>query len=378
VYSAYLGGSKNDYVAELAVDSNHTIYIAGSTYSNDFPMVNPHQGIFGGIDSLASNGFVSRVTPYPSPQAYSRYVYTIDGGTLYNQGCELGTNVQNLPGPQDNIVILAFGRPRLSNGQYGAQLTDDGMFVTLAEIENAAEQFARGYFNCTGAADTASRLTVGVGTSNNGDQVTGAHGAEWAKMVGRIRTWLQNNPSGSVPKYSSQVTVVGASDMELGWNSPGITRAWIDGYKNAGVSPTPLLYDFGDAEGCPPVGSPGDPSQNQACNENPDTGWTVDDVRYKSWGAVITRPLPIMYATSGINAEQWKQIALRSYVGHNNDKIRFAGVMTQYQACQTNGPCPGSDNTPDQGWQQLWHQLNDANDLRLTQNPPWVTDVRWR
>src|SRR5207249_3549803 len=45
VFSTYLGGSSGDGAASIALDSARNIYIAGSTFSTDFPLVNPIQNV---------------------------------------------------------------------------------------------------------------------------------------------------------------------------------------------------------------------------------------------------------------------------------------------------------------------------------------------
>ena len=47
VYSTYLGGSSWEHGTTLGVDASGSVYVAGATYSQDFPGINGHQPGFG-------------------------------------------------------------------------------------------------------------------------------------------------------------------------------------------------------------------------------------------------------------------------------------------------------------------------------------------
>jgi hypothetical protein len=49
VYSTYLGGSSFDHAFGIAVDGTGSAYVTGRTDSSDFPTVNPFQAAFGGL-----------------------------------------------------------------------------------------------------------------------------------------------------------------------------------------------------------------------------------------------------------------------------------------------------------------------------------------
>jgi len=63
VYSTYLGGSNAEFSYGIAVDSTGAAYVTGDTFSTDFPLMNPLQGAYGGygdafvtkIDSTGSS-----------------------------------------------------------------------------------------------------------------------------------------------------------------------------------------------------------------------------------------------------------------------------------------------------------------------------------
>jgi hypothetical protein len=70
VYSTYVGGTGDDYVAGVAVDSLGNVYVTGLTTSSDFPMQNAAQPTFGGY----YDAFVTKLNPAGSALVYSTYL----------------------------------------------------------------------------------------------------------------------------------------------------------------------------------------------------------------------------------------------------------------------------------------------------------------
>jgi hypothetical protein len=58
-FSTYFGGSGDDNLGSLALDSNGGVYITGSTVSTDFPLKNPYQPVFKGL----SDAFIAKIQP---------------------------------------------------------------------------------------------------------------------------------------------------------------------------------------------------------------------------------------------------------------------------------------------------------------------------
>lgn len=301
---------------------------------------------------------------YVSP---SYYVTTLNGNYLNNLGCELGTRDRNLPGSQDSVVVLAFGCPRcLKNGEFGANLFGINP-ATLIEVSTAVKQFASGYYRCTGN-DYSSNLVIGVGTSNYPGGTApcisvssaNAHGKAWSAMVSEINNWLKSQG------LFGQVQTFGASDIELGWNSPEWSRAWVNGYNQ--VSGNFFLH-FGDAAGCPYQERPA-----WSCGTSSFPSWTMEDVWYVSFGASPALPLPLIYLTTGVHAKQWAYLSQYS-VNKHGYRMDFTGVFTQWGACQQMGGCNFTDNSPDAAYQQLISELN--KNQATAQYLPWKTDINW-
>jgi hypothetical protein len=64
IYSTYLGGGDDDFGYGIAVDSLGEVYVAGQTYSTDFPTLNPYQTNQGSTDVFVSK-FGPEIGPPP-------------------------------------------------------------------------------------------------------------------------------------------------------------------------------------------------------------------------------------------------------------------------------------------------------------------------
>ena len=85
VYSTYLGGTNDDYCNDIAVDQYGSVYITGSTTSNDFPTIGAYQSTYkGGYDDFGGleDAFVTKLNPNGNTLGYSTYL----GGTKNDNG----------------------------------------------------------------------------------------------------------------------------------------------------------------------------------------------------------------------------------------------------------------------------------------------------
>jgi hypothetical protein len=70
VYADYIGGNSQDYGYALVLDRANDVYVTGSTASSDFPLVNPYQGAYPG----SFNGFLTKISVDGSSLSYSTYL----------------------------------------------------------------------------------------------------------------------------------------------------------------------------------------------------------------------------------------------------------------------------------------------------------------
>jgi hypothetical protein len=299
----------------------------------------------------------------------SRYMDPVSTTTLYNLGYELGQAVYNHDRPQDAVVVLDYGAQSVnSSGEWGAISVHSGAFHTMAQLRAAVQAFGRGYYYGTGS-NTTAQLAVELGTNNSG-RVGATAGQVWANAVDAINSYFASGPPGF--PFSRQVTAAGANDFEPGFCKynpcPDQARAWADYFSTYGN----WWYDnYGSCDGCPPVGS-----------VNYD--WQVGDIYHVSYGATAAFPLPEIYANNGVNAAQWERISEWGLSYGRFGAMDFDGSMTQHYACSQVGCDSALDNTPEQGWTQLWNALNTRADYDGHVPPAgvhdgleWSTDIRW-
>ncbi|GAP09424.1 hypothetical protein BECAL_00568 [Bellilinea caldifistulae] len=338
--------------------------------------------------------------PPAPPYATSIYIQNPTDPELFNLGCAQGQRDQNLPGQQDNLVVLAFGKMwKVGNEYYLRTYTNPSTGtrtnLTFKRVEELAQQYLLGYRWCS---DGISLLALGIGSNNYDDmnidndinkfsadqaalrQTAYAFGQRFADTTYNLNEWIR--ASG----YASRLWVMGALDIEWAgresdgrywWNTPYVTGGWVEGF-NANSRGREMYLNYGACVGCPITPSLSWVFSTTRDANNVVMDWSQGDVYYVSWGAPPALPLPEIYRNDGYLARQWQAVSLYGAL-YKGGKMTFAGAMTQFQSCQQkkSAECATLDNTPDEGWSQLYDWLNQ--DPRTAQQVlRWVTDIRWQ
>ena len=198
--------------------------------------------------------FLPLIARYDLPPAplYATSVY-IQNPTDFEfdyLGCEQGRRDQNLPGQQDNLVVLAFGKMWVDDGQYYLRTygnPDNGGIrtnLTFARVEDLARQYLLGYLRCS---DGVSLLALAIGSNNYDDmnvdddiwefsgnqnllrQTAYAFGQRFADTTYSLNEWIRSSG------YANRLWVMGALDIEWAgresdgnywWNTPYVTGGW--------------------------------------------------------------------------------------------------------------------------------------------------------
>jgi hypothetical protein len=114
VWATLLGGSNVDSGQSIAVDGKGNVYLAGTTSSTDFPLVNPVQKALGNGNGNDSDVFVAEISADGSTLVYSTY---LGGGyeTAVSVGVDANgeafvTGITGSPGfPLLNPLFSTFG-----------------------------------------------------------------------------------------------------------------------------------------------------------------------------------------------------------------------------------------------------------------------------
>jgi hypothetical protein len=121
LYSSYLGGSGTDKGRGIAVDDHGNIYLTGETDSNNFPVANAYQSVYGGP---VRDSFVTKI---------GRPHFTISGQVTD------GSSGAPLPGVTITLSGLQTGtRTTDSNGNYSFYVVSEGSYMVTPSLANYA------------------------------------------------------------------------------------------------------------------------------------------------------------------------------------------------------------------------------------------------
>ncbi len=209
-FSTYLGGSGNDYVKSIAIDSSCNIYLTGATNSTDFHTTNALQGGFGGG---SDDAFVTKISADGSTLLYSTYLggsgsdwgngIAVDSaGNAYITGVTFSSDF-----PTQNALQSAFGTNAIDNA-FVAELNAAGTGLTYSTYLGGNNGMTWGNDI---AVDSAGNAYVTGGTSSTSFPT---QNALHASLAGNANAFVAEVAAGGASLVYS--TYLGGSNYDYG------------------------------------------------------------------------------------------------------------------------------------------------------------------
>lgn len=302
------------------------------------------------LGQFSSANCTSLNQPVPTPST-SRYMSSTVN--TYTEGCSDGAS--GLSGS----TIFDWGHPTRVNGSFGT-IDYSGSFRDTGQILAAISNYIYGFWHCTQIGGPHMEVVLGLDNDYQPILYSGggvaSHGTAWGQLISQVNYYID------LYGYRSQVDAMGGIDAESSFDSAANTIDWATSYAYATPS---TYYDFGSADGCLTTWTGNVTTMGSFLCAGSD--WTEENVAQIAW-KLNNRPFPYpeIYRRDGWFAAQWQALSVYSYFG-GYGAMRFRGSLTQRRACnyvaQQGNPdakCTThtTDNSPIQGWQQLWWLLN--------------------
>ncbi len=230
VYSTYLGGSSNDAANGIAVDATGNIYVTGSTYSSNFPVMNPLRATRKG----SQDAFISKLDPGGAALVYSTYLdYTVGTPTTANNDTANGIAVD----ANGNAVIVG----TTINYWYSSRGTKYSGYTAFAAKFNAAGS-AQIYYVPLGSQDGRAVAVDGNGNA----YLTGKFSGPLVNPMQAVYTEAaiaKLNPAGGF-LYSSYLgpgDIYGAATYGIAVDTSGINAYVTGSLRSASYNPFQLM-----------------------------------------------------------------------------------------------------------------------------------------
>lgn len=208
VYSTYLGGSGQPEQANaITVDSQGDAFVAGTTSSADFPMLNAYQATFNGWNSDA---FVAELTPDGSRLVFSTY---LGGGDL-----DVATGIRL--DSAGNVYVVGYTASADFPAVQSVQALEGGLYdAFLAKLNPSGNSLL--FSTVLGGRQNdiayslagANEVIVGGATSSS-DRFTGASGLEALQFGVQISPAA---PFGTIDTPVDQATGINGAIGVTGW-----------------------------------------------------------------------------------------------------------------------------------------------------------------
>ncbi|WP_420265436.1 SBBP repeat-containing protein [Candidatus Magnetominusculus dajiuhuensis] len=212
VYSTYLGGSRGDYVYSIAVDSSGYAYVAGYTYSSNFPTTTgAYQTTYAG--GYYDDAFVTKLNQSGTALVYSTYLGGSGGGFAHSIAVDSSgyAYVAGSTSSTDFPTTTGAYQTTLVGGSdaFVTKLNQSGTALVYSTYLGGGSSSDASYVNSI-AVDSSGYAYVAGYTSGSFPTTTGAYQTTYASSGDAFVTKL--NQSGTALVYS---TYLGGSGSDM-------------------------------------------------------------------------------------------------------------------------------------------------------------------
>lgn len=212
VYSTYLGGSADDVACGIAVDSSGNAYLAGSTFSPNFPIANAMQSAYGGQGATdyfrmsSGDAFVAKISSSGAALVFSTFLGGSDDDRAFAIGVDGAGNIHVAGNSaSSNFPVTSDAAQKSFGGAGVVNVTNllPGGFV-LAPVGMGDAFYAR--FSPAGA------LTYNTYLGGSADDVAGGLAVDAAGDVYLAGNTASTNFPLAGPSYQKQLGPLMAVD----------------------------------------------------------------------------------------------------------------------------------------------------------------------
>jgi len=225
-YSTYLGGSNIDGANAIAVASDNTAFIAGGTFSTDFPTAGTHplQPNHGGPDDSSKDAFVVKLSANGSTVLYATYLGGKNGDEAFGIAVDSFGNAYvtgTTSSPDFPVTFGALNTECGGDGQCGASFNSGGLIVSNAFVSklNTAgsalvySTFLGEYENVHGTAIAVDNNQVAYVTGQTEDNFVPSTTASTTASIpiAAAPTGAVENGGGTI----ATITTTGANGLQI-------------------------------------------------------------------------------------------------------------------------------------------------------------------
>lgn len=213
IYSTYLGGSSNDIGNGIALDSSGDAYIAGQTFSSNFPIIKgAFQSKCGGNSCTLGEGFITELNPEGSALIYSTYL----GGAGANQANAIVLDASNNAYITGYTTSTSFPvTPGAFQQTCKCAASHPNVFATKLNATGSALVYST-YLGGTGGDEGYS---IALDSADNAYLTGYTHSTNFPITAGAFQTQLAATTAAFVTKLNSTGSTLGYSTYLGGANS---------------------------------------------------------------------------------------------------------------------------------------------------------------